>query len=117
MKTIDTSTILPSELSSWEREQVYNGLDCCVTAEVLESLLPQLDNQTHATYAFSKALQGPCLEMRLRGVRIDLHRRDEVVEEFTEQIAALEDNLQYMVGHAFGMWGLKWTSPKELMEL
>jgi DNA polymerase I len=117
MKIIDTSTTIPTNLTTWEREQCYNGLDCCVTAEVLDVLLPQLDNQTRSTYEFSKSLQGPTLEMRLRGVRIDMRRRDQVVEEFTEQITRLEDNLQRIVGEAWGMWDFKWTSPKELMEL
>ena len=117
MKIIDTSTTTPSSLSSWEREQVYNGLDCVITAEVLNALLPQLDNQTRSTYEFSKSLQGPTLEMRLRGVRIDLPRRDLVIEEFAHQITTLEDNLQRIVGEAWGMWDFRWTSPKELIEL
>jgi len=40
-----------------QRDQVFNGLDCCVTAEVLDVLLPQLDNHTTATYSFSKSLR------------------------------------------------------------
>jgi len=31
-------------------------------------LLPQLDDHTSATYAFRRALQGPVLEMQLRGI-------------------------------------------------
>ena len=81
MKIIRTDETDPKKLSVWEREQVYNGLDCCVTTEVLDVLLPQLDNHTAATYAFSKSLQGPLLEMRLRGVRIDERRKAEVIDE------------------------------------
>ena len=117
MKIINTSLTSPSDLTTWEREQVYNGLDSCVTAEVLEVLLPQLDNQTSATYDFSRALQGPTLEMRLRGVRIDLARRDEVIEEFIDKIDHLEANLQRIVGESFGLWGFNWRSNKDLMEL
>ena len=117
MKIIRTDETTPDQLSAWERDQCYNGLDTLVTAEVLEVLLPELDNQTSATYAFSKALQGPCLEMRLRGVRIDLARRDEVVEEFVNKIDHLEQNLQRIVGEAFGLWDFNWRSNKDLMEL
>ena len=53
MKIIKTHEVNPDDLSQWERDQVYNGLDCCVTAEVLDVLLPQLDNHTTATYDFS----------------------------------------------------------------
>jgi DNA polymerase-1 len=117
MKIIDTSIIQPEDLSPWEKDQVYNGLDCCVTAEVLEVLQPELDNQTNSTYAFSRALQGPVLEMRLRGIRIDLARRDEVVEEFTAKIDHLEANLQRIVGESFGLWDFNWRSNPDLMEL
>lgn len=117
MKIIDTSTTTPSELTQWEKDMVYNGLDCCVTAEVLDELLPQLDNQTSSTYAFSRALQGPTLEMRLRGVRIDLARRDEVVEDFICKIDFLERRLQRIVGEAFGLWGFNWRSNDDLKEL
>lgn len=49
----------------------YNGLDGCVTLEVLEVLLPQLDEITRATYERSLLLQAPILEMSLRGIKID----------------------------------------------
>jgi DNA polymerase-1 len=117
MKIIDTSAVQPEDLTQWEKDQVYNGLDTCVTAEVLDVLLPELDNQTSSTYAFSRALQGPALEMRLRGVRIDLARRDEVVEELVNKIDHLERNLQRIVGEALGLWDFKWSSNKDLMEL
>ena len=55
MKIIDTSVTLPEDLKTQaERDFVYNGLDCCVTAEVLDEILPQLDNLTAATYRFSR---------------------------------------------------------------
>src|SRR5882762_8554893 len=117
MKIIDTSKVQPEDLSSWEKDQVYNGLDTLITAEVLEVLQPELDNQTSATYEFSKALQGPVLEMRLRGIRIDLARRDEVVEEYVNKIDHLQANLQRIVGEAFGLWDFNPNSPQDVMEL
>ena len=82
MKIIDTSLTTPAQLSAMDKEWVYNGLDCLITYELFEVLNPQLDNVTSATYRFSKDLQGPVLEMRLRGVLVDQDRRNEVLETY-----------------------------------
>lgn len=117
MKIIDTSLIDPEDLSNWEKEMVYNGLDCCVTAEVLEVLKPQLDNHTTATYAFSRELQGPVLEMRLRGVLVDQNRKGEVIDEYLEKLEAYEESLEAIVRGAVGIFGFNWRSPTQLQEL
>ena len=59
-------------LTALQRESVYNALDCCVTHEVLAAMLPQLDPVSRGTYDFSRALQGPVLEMTIRGLRVDI---------------------------------------------
>jgi len=41
MRIINTAEIEPEGIIPWQRDQIYNGLDCCVTAEVLDHLLPQ----------------------------------------------------------------------------
>ena len=47
MKTTRTDLLHPDTLKTeTEKLWIYNGLDCCVTLEVLEELLPQLDNVT-----------------------------------------------------------------------
>src|SRR5687767_14657674 len=97
MKIIETDLITPDKLTPFEREQVYNGLDCCVTAELIDILLPQLDNQTASTYAFSRALQGPVLEMRLRGVLVDQVAKAEVIETYYAQLDYLERRLERIV--------------------
>jgi DNA polymerase-1 len=118
MRIINTAEITPGEIASdAERLWVYNGLDACVTAEVLDVLLPQLDNLTGSTYSFSKSLQGPCLEMRLRGVRIDMHRRREVVEEFQEKLDFLETNLERIVREGLDFYGFNWRSTAHLREV
>jgi DNA polymerase-1 len=117
MKIIHTDEVEPHDLKPWEREQVYNGLDCCITAEVLEVLQPQLDNHTAATYAFSRALQGPVLEMRLRGIRIDAARKAEVIEEFFEKLDVLETNLERIVREGVGFHGFNWRSNPDLIKL
>jgi DNA polymerase-1 len=114
MKIIRTHEVEPDDLTPWERENVYNGLDCCVTAEVLGVLLEQLDNQTASTYAFSRSLQGPVLEMRLRGVLVDKQRRAEVVEELFERLDGLERNLYAIVSEGLGFWEFNWRSNADL---
>ena len=117
MRIINTSTSTPDTLDHFEREMVYNGLDVCVTAEVLESILPQLDAYTGPTYAFSKALQGPALEMRLRGVLVDQARKAEVIEEFYERISHLERNLERIVLEGAGLPLFNWRSNADLHTL
>ena len=117
MKIIDTSLSKPEDLSPFEREMVYNGLDCCVTAEVLDALLPQLDHHTARTYEFSKALQGPALEMRLRGCLVDQHRRAQVIDDCYTKIETLEAQLERIVYEGVGMPSFNWKAPKDLQAL
>lgn len=117
MKIIRADQVQPSDLSPQEREWVYNGLDCCVTSEVLDVLLPELDNQTTSTYTFSRELQGPCLEMRLRGVLIDAQRKEEVIEEYHETLDRLEGQLEKIVGDGCGLWDFNWRSNRDLHTL
>lgn len=118
MRIIQTADSSPTDTrTQWEREQVYNGLDCCVTAEVLEAMLPQLDGHTGPVYAFSKALQGPALEMRLRGVLVDQRRKAEVIEEYYEQINILERSLERIVLEGCGLAHFNWRSNPDLHTL
>ncbi len=118
MKIIQTAEINPADLSAQQREWVYNGLDCAVTYEILETLLPQLDNSTTATYEFSRLLQGPVLEMRCRGVLVDQYQKVEAIEEYFQKQEVLSAQLERIVGEAFGMWGFNWRpNSKDLPEL
>lgn len=117
MKIVETHKINPNDLKPIEREWAYNGLDAMVTSEILDVLLPQLDNQTAATYAFSRALQGPVLEMRLRGVRVDQKRKAEVIEEYFDKLDHLERNLERIVREGIGYFGFNWRSNADLKTL
>lgn len=117
MKVIETDKVSPGSLTAWEREQVYNGLDCCITQEVLEVLLPQLDNHTAITYNLSRDLQGPALEMRLSGVRIDKFRKNQVIDLYYDKIDKLERQLDRIVLEGCGMVNFNWKSSKHLKEL
>lgn len=117
MKVIQTADLRPdTPLSSMEREWVYNGLDCTVTLEVLHALLPQLDNVSAGTYAFSRALQAPVLEMTVRGLLVDQNRRMQVLTHIREEIQRLSDNLDRIVRDGIGT-SANWRSPKQLAVL
>lgn len=114
MRIINTAEVNPKDLDPQQREFVYNALDTCVTYEVMEALLPQLDNHTTPTYAFSRALQGPCLEMRLRGVLIDQARKELVIDEYFATLDRLEAQLEKIVGDGCGLYDFNWRSPRDL---
>lgn len=119
MQAIKTHELGPLTVPTSETEKLwlYNGLDCCVTNEVCDVLLTQLDNQTRATYEFSKSLQAPVLEMKLRGVLVDFQKRDEVIHEYERQVNRLTTQLDRLIGEGIGRPGLNWRSPKQLKEL
>ncbi len=118
MKIIHTNSTTPADIKNqWGRDQIYNGLDCVVTLEVFNAIHSQLDATTAKTYAFSRALQGPVLEMRCRGSLIDNHRKREVINEFHDKIDYLERSLSRIVLDGVGMLNFSWRSPPQVMEL
>ena len=117
MKIIRTHEMNPESLSEFERDMVYNGLDCCVTLDVYDGLRPQLDNITAATYNFSKALQAPTLEMKIRGVLVDQARKAAVVDEYYEIMERVEANLLRIVYEGVGMANFNYRSTKDLATL
>ena len=103
MRAIKTEFLDKNSLKSEsERLWCYNGLDCCVTLEVLEELLPQLDNLTTNTYGLSQSLQGPVLEMNLRGVLVNEQERKRAVETYRSDSDRLERNLYRIVHDGVG---------------
>ena len=117
MKIIRTHEDDLDKLPEWDMYQCYNGLDCLVTRDVFDSIHPQLDEYTAATYAFSKALQGPTLEMRIRGVLIDQARRMEVIDELFEAGEILQHNLERIVLEGCGLQSFNWRSTNDLQNL
>lgn len=116
-KIIRTDRVTPERLTAREREWVYNGLDCTITAELLGVLEPQLDHHTAETYRFSKALQGPVLEMRLRGVLVDQRRKAMVLDTYHTTLDRLEEQLERIVREGCGQVGFNWRSNDNLKEL
>jgi len=117
MRIIKTHEASPEDISFEEQHWAYCGLDCTITSEVLDALLPQLDNHTSSTYAFSKALQGPVLEMQLRGILVDEARRVAVIEQYYETLDRLQDQLEQIVLDGVGMPTFSWRSNPDLQKL
>jgi DNA polymerase I len=115
VRIINTSK--PLALNSLEEQWVYNGMDCCVTAELLNVLLPQLDPTTSATYTFSRALQGPVFDMRIRGMLVDQERRKVVLNEFADMVDQCEATLERIVRDGTGFHGFSWRSWQSLHKL
>lgn len=117
MKVIRTEELTENSLSSsTEKLWVYNGLDCCVTLEVFEAIEPQLDNTSRATYEFSKALQGPILEMNMRGVLIDPDEVRKSLAAYETDIARLISQFNRLVNEGFGLT-INPASPAQLKHL
>jgi len=119
MRAIKTHELsqLNLPLSATDQHWLYNGLDACLTHEIFHVIEPQLDEVTRATYDFSKALQGPVLEMRLRGILVDQGRRSQVISEYERQLHQLEAQLERVLSEGLGLNDFNWRSPKQLLDL
>ncbi len=76
---------LDSEIKLW----IYNSLDCCITREVhdvLEGLSIAHRTQADQIYGFSRALQGPYLDMMLRGFRTNIQARAKAARAITRRL-------------------------------
>lgn len=98
----DTGTYGNETLTANEREWIYNGFDAAVTLEVRDALAPQFDATTRKTYDFSRALQGPIMEMTLRGLLVDQNRRGKMLSAITRDIERLNDQLMEIVSEGIG---------------
>lgn len=107
MPLVHTAQLRPGELRP-DTLQVYNGLDSMVTVEVFEEFLkafPEVctpGRNEASIYDFERSLQGPILEIMLRGFRVDQYERRKAMAEVEAKIVRLDKVLQDM---AFAMWG------------
>lgn len=117
MRIIQTADLDPERhRSQFEELQIYNGLDCCVTFEVLQPILDQMDNMTSATYEFEKSLMGPVLEMNMTGVLVDEHRRQLVMKLYEADLANLEQSFAYITRGVFEQ-DFNWRSNADMMRM
>lgn len=117
MRIIDTSFLRAGDvLSADDQHWVYNGLDCCVTLEIVNVLLEQLDDTTRTTYEFSKQLQGPILDMSMRGFLIDERARKEILTETLSDIKYISNQIDEIISRGIGI-SINWRSPAQLKTL
>lgn len=119
MKLIKTQDLTPESIASMDDETkywIYNGLDVCLTAEILDVIKPQLDDTSRQTYGFSKSLQAPVLEMRLRGIRVDANWRRNTISDYEKDLRAIESNLNRILIEGIGVT-INWNSPTQLKKL
>lgn len=114
---LDTAELNFDGLTADENHWVYNGLDCCVTHEIFDTLRAQADNVALSTYEFSKSLQAPILEMNLRGLLVNKRRKLAVVTDIRRKIAQLEEQLDYLICEGVGVPSINWRSPSQLKTL
>lgn len=118
MRIIFTDQLTPHSVAK-EGETIglwiYNGLDCCVTHECFSAIEPQFDNLTRSTYEFSKALQGPVMEMGLRGVKSNAEKRNRLIRDFEKDIKVVQANFNRIMSEGFGI-ELNHRSPAQLRQ-
>lgn len=93
----------PEPMDAFSQESIYNGLDCCVTREVLDELKPQLDENTYRIYDFERELQAPILEMMLRGVKVNMNTRNELTALYEDQLKQLQASLDEICTEGLGV--------------
>lgn len=111
MPHFDTSTIRADSGLLPEQRQIYNGLDCMLTLEIFEEI--SKTNRDLTSYNFSRALQGPILEIMLRGFRVDRSARILATQKLRAREAALRAQLD---AFAHAIWG-KPLNPRSTMQL
>jgi DNA polymerase I len=93
------------------REWWYNSLDAAVTYSIHEVLS---DNPAaQEIYAFERALQGPALDMMLRGFRIDPIWKNRTIRSLEKMEAFIEERLDRL---AHAVWG-KSLNPRSTQQL
>jgi len=71
--------------------------------EIFDATYSQLSNTTAITYGFRRDLQGPLLEMGMRGIRVDIERRDEVLRDYRESEQRLSTQLRELFKEGFDL--------------
>lgn len=97
-----TSSAAPPS-SETQKLHVYNGMDCCVTLEVLGAIKPQLDEITSRVYDRARLLQAPILEMELRGVLVDKSKIQTVIARLERDQRAILEGLNELCTEGLGV--------------
>ena len=115
IKTQDLTTESMKAMGPDAANWVYNALDCMLTYEIAEALLPkvQADYNFSLIYNFERALQGPMLEMMLRGFAVDMGWRHNLLVMLERRMENLHEIIN-LYSQALGDIDLNPNSPKQL---
>ena len=115
MRLLEPAKILePNRLSDEDRAYLYNGLDCCITAEVFERM-PKASAGSFP-YDMCRTMQGPAFVLMKRGIRIDRQERDRVLQELQEEHNRTAQAFNSLcMSKAF--YPCNYASPQQIMEL
>ena len=103
VKLFDTQHLderLMKTLSDNEAAWIYNGLDCCVTAEIRNVLHEQLEespDNVRETYEVALAKHAPIMQMSLQGIRIDEAARLETIQRLSNQFNEINAKFQHIL--------------------
>lgn len=104
-------------LTPHETHQTYNGLDSAITLEVFQVLSSfRGDPARELMYSFTRAMQGPALELMLRGIRVDPHHRFSAISKLKRDADLVQEILDEF---SSALWdkGLNPNSYKQLRAL
>lgn len=93
-------------LTGFRKHSTYNGIDECVTREILDGsdgILHKLTSAAWECYGFERGMQNAAFTMMLRGVRIDEAARVKEVGELEKVEAGYEADLQ---DHTKDVWDI-----------
>src|SRR5690606_10930846 len=96
MRLYNTSGLTESVIRGLDPDtasHIYNGLDCCLTFEIYEELIRELEDEPQNVkdvYQFALDKSAPFFEMSLRGIRVDQAALRETISEFRTKLRALE---------------------------
>lgn len=77
------------------QHQIYNGLDCMLTLEIHDQIA-KLRNDDPLAYRFSRALQGPLLDVMQRGFAVNHSQRMVMVHRLEAELDRLEKQLNQL---------------------
>ncbi len=119
MPRIPTADLKPGQLPAQDEYFVYNGLDCCLTFEIFDVLNEQItqtnDPRAKNIYTFERAMQGPALDMMLRGWKVDQYQRRVSIGTLQQRKVKIEAILDRYAKVVWGK-GLNPGSPKQMKE-
>lgn len=92
---------------------IYNALDNCITFEVHDALSK---HDGGFAYDMSRTMQGPALQLMLRGVRVDFAARDKAIDELVRLASKYSGFLSRLTSEGLGV-ALNHRSPDQLKRL